>query len=97
MSEPVITGRSYLTVLIMLLFFTLLTYEAAFIDLGRWNTPVAIAIAICKASLVILYFMHVRYSSWLTWVVIAGGLFWLGIMLTLTLTDYVTRVPVGGF
>ena len=66
--------------------------QAARVDLGRWNAPVGLAIAACKAVLIILYFMHARYSNWLTWIVVAAGLLWLGILLVLTMSDYLTRI-----
>ena len=64
---------------------------AATIDLGRWNTPVALFIAVTKAVLVVLFFMHAKYSTRLTWVVALAGVFWLGMLLALTMGDYVTR------
>ena len=70
---------------------TAVTVVAAFIDLGPLNFPVALAIAITKATLVVLFFMHVRYSSRLTWAVVVGSVFWLGILLVLTFADYLTR------
>jgi cytochrome c oxidase subunit 4 len=60
-------------------------------DLGRMNAVVALTIAVIKATLVVLYFMHVRYSSKLTWVFVGAGFFWLAIMVALTLSDYMTR------
>ena len=83
--------KIYLNIFGVLLFLTIVTTAVAFIDLGRWNTIVALTIAVSKALLVALYFMHVRYSSRLTWVVLAGGLFWLGIMIVLTMSDYLSR------
>ncbi len=70
---------------------TLLTVVAARFDLGALNNIVMLAIACTKASLVILYFMHVRWSSHLTWIVVISGFFWLFIMFTLTMTDYLSR------
>ena len=71
---------------------TLATAGAAFIDLGgNLNTVVAMLIAACKALLVILFFMHVRYSSRLTWVFVGAGFFWLMILLSLTLADVLSR------
>ena len=70
---------------------TYLTVQAAFIDLGAFNTVVALAIACTKAVLVVLYFMHVRYSTRLTWAVVVASVFWLGILLALTFGDYLTR------
>jgi cytochrome c oxidase subunit 4 len=75
-----------------LLVLTLSTAGVAFVDLGGdLNTVVALAFAIVKALLVILFFMHVRYSSRLTWVFVGAGFFWMLILLTLTLTDPLTR------
>lgn len=92
MAERIVSEKAYYLVFALLLLLTLSTYEAARLDLGRWNTPLGLAIAICKGALIILYFMHARFSSWLTWVVIMAGLFWLGILLVLTMSDYLTRV-----
>lgn len=80
----------------VLLLLTLTTYGVAFVDLGPENVAVALAIAICKALLVALFFMHLRYGPKLLWVVTGGGLFWLGILLTLTLSDYLTRGWLAG-
>ena len=70
---------------------TVLTVAAAFVDLGWLNTPVALAIAIAKATIVVLFFMHVRYNSPLMWVFAGSGFFFLIILLALTLQDYVSR------
>ena len=84
--------RVYYTIFAILLFCTYLTVQIAFLDLGALNTVAALAIATFKAALVILFFMHVKYSTRLTWAVVLGAIFWLGILLTLTMTDYLTRV-----
>jgi len=68
-----------------------LTVWVAFHDLGPWNIVVALTIAVAKATLVVLYFMHVRYSDRLTWVVVIAGFFWLAILLALTMSDYFSR------
>jgi len=69
-----------------------ITVLAAFRDFpGPLNAVVAITIAVVKATLVILYFMHVRYSSRLIWLIIAAALFWLAILFALTISDYWTR------
>ena len=91
MTAHIVSARVYYTIFIILAVCTYLTWQIAVFDLGRLNTVVALAIAVFKATLVVLFFMHVRYSSRLTWVVVAGGVFWLGILLTLTLGDYLTR------
>jgi cytochrome c oxidase subunit 4 len=70
---------------------TAVTVGIAFVDLGLFNAVAALTIAVAKATLVVLYFMHVRYGTRLTWAVVAGGVFWLGILLTLTFSDYLTR------
>jgi cytochrome c oxidase subunit 4 len=92
MAEHVVPIRVYLAIFGALMVGTVLTVMAAFWDLPPpLNTVVAMTIAVLKATLVVLYFMHVRYSSRLTWVVIASGLIWLGILFALTLSDYLTR------
>ena len=91
MTTRVVSETTYIIVLLALLVLTVVTYLVARVDLGKLNIVIALAIAATKVSLVVLYFMHARYSSRLTRVVIGAGLGWLGILLTLTLTDYVTR------
>jgi cytochrome c oxidase subunit 4 len=86
----------YYAVFGALILGTFLTVVAARIDLGAMNNVVMLAIACTKAMLVILFFMHVRWSSRLTWVVIASGFFWLLILFTLTMNDYLTRGWVEG-
>lgn len=95
-SEKIIPVRAYVMVFIALLALTATTTAVAFIDLGApWNTAAALAIAITKALLVIVFFMHVLYSRPLTWVFVGAGFFWLLILFTLTLADYFTR-SIGG-
>lgn len=75
-----------------LLVLTVVTVKAAFIDLGHWNPVIALLIATVKATLVVLYFMHVKGASEkLTGVVVASGFFFLAILLSLSLADYLTR------
>jgi len=74
-----------------LIVFTGLTVFAAFQDLGGLNAPVALIIATIKAILVVLFFMHVKDSSRLTKITVTAGIFWLGLLLGLTMTDYITR------
>jgi cytochrome c oxidase subunit 4 len=83
--------RVYYTVFAILMLCTYATVQIAFFDLGRLNAVVALTIAVFKAVLVVLFFMHVRYSSRLTWVVVIGAVFWLAILLALTSGDYLTR------
>lgn len=85
------TLKVYFVVFTALVIGTILTYEVAKIDLGLWNPVIALIIACTKATLVVLFFMHVRYSSKLTMLTVAIGFFWLLIMITLDLTDYLTR------
>jgi cytochrome c oxidase subunit IV len=87
--------KTYALVLIVLLIATVVTTLVAFVDLGNFSVVVALAIAVCKMLLVALFFMHVRYSTRLTKLVLAGGLMWLGILLLLTLTDFATRGWLG--
>ena len=91
MSAHVIPTRVYYTIFAILMVCTGLTVWIAFLDLGPLNTIAALAIAVFKATLVVLFFMHVRYSTRLTWAVVLGSVFWLGILLVLTLGDYLTR------
>lgn len=85
------TRKVYLAVFLALVVGTILTWWIAFIDLGRWNPVIAITIACTKATLVILFFMHVRYSSKLTILTVCAGFFWLLILISLSLSDYLTR------
>ena len=93
MPERVIAPATYATVLIVLLALTVVTIGASFLDLGGSTGHIAfgLTIAVTKASLVVLFFMHVLHSNRLTWTVIAIAVFWLGFFLTLTLSDYYTR------
>lgn len=93
MSEHIVSKKVYFVIFGALMVLTALTVWVANIDLGseKLNTVVALAIAVTKAMLVVLYFMHVRYSSRLTWVVVAGGFLWLLIMVGLTMSDYLSR------
>ncbi len=91
-SEPHVSIRTYALVFLALLVLTGLTTAIAYLDLGgSLNRMVALAIAVGKALLVILYFMHVRYSDRLTWVFAAAGFFWLLILIGGTMDDVLTR------
>jgi len=90
-AEHVVSPKIYAAVLTALLVGTVLTVEAAKVDLGRLNIVAALGIATIKMTLVILFFMHGKYSPRRTKLVIAAGFFWLAIMLGLTLADYSTR------
>ena len=92
MSEHIVSLRVYITIFLALMAGTALTVFAGLRDFpGQLNVIIALTIAVVKATLVVLYFMHVRYSSRLTWVIVGSGLFWLGIMFALTLSDYWSR------
>ena len=97
MSNHIVPVRIYYLVFTALIVCTAITVAVSFVDLGRFNVLVALGIAILKASLVVLFFMHVKYSGKLTWVVVAGSLFWLGILIVMTAGDYLTRVRTGTF
>ncbi len=91
MSEHVVPVRIYFTIFAVLLVFTAVTVIVSGIDLGRMNTVVALTIAVTKAVLVLLYFMHLRYSTRLTWLVVSAGFAWLGLLILFTMTDVLTR------
>ncbi len=91
MSSHILPKRVYYTIFAILLFCTYLTVQIAFLDLGALNTVAALVIATFKATIVVLFFMHARSSPKLTWIVIIAGLFWLGILIALTASDYLTR------
>jgi cytochrome c oxidase subunit 4 len=95
-SEHIITPvRTYVTVFAALLVLTGFTYIIATQDFGWLNTPIALAVALLKASFVVIYFMGVRYNTPLTKVVVVAGFFWLFILFGLTLNDYLTRPWIG--
>lgn len=99
MSEHIVSVKVYLTVFFILLVGTTLTVLAAFKDFTyhiaghtlALNTPIALLIATAKATFVVLYFMHVRYSTRLVWVIVTSALFWMAILFALTFSDYCTR------
>ena len=91
MTGHILPTRIYYTIFAVLMLCTFLTVWIAFFDLGPLNTIAALAIAVFKAVLVVLFFMHVKYSTRLTWAVVAGSVFWFGIMIALTMADYLTR------
>jgi cytochrome c oxidase subunit 4 len=96
MSAHIVTPvRTYVFIFVTLLILTGVTYLAAIHDFGALNTPIALAIALAKASLVVIYFMGVRYNTPLTKVVVVAGFFWLFILFGLTLNDYLTRGWLG--
>jgi cytochrome c oxidase subunit 4 len=92
MAGHTISTRTYVVVCALLVLLTILTVTVSFLHLeGGWHIFLGLLIAVCKASLVVLFFMHVLLSSRLTWIVIAVACFWVGILFVLTFNDYVTR------
>jgi cytochrome c oxidase subunit IV len=91
MSEHIVPVRSYVLVFLALIGLTALTVGVAFINLGSMNTLIALVIAATKMLLVMLIFMHVKYSSRLTKLAILAAFFWLALLLTFTMSDYFTR------
>lgn len=93
MSEHIMSSKLYYTIWIALLCLTVITAAVSFIDLGPLNTIVALVIATFKAVLVVLFFMHVKYTSEkLTKAVIVAAIFWLLLLLALSMADYTTRL-----
>ena len=87
----VVPTKLYILVFAALIALTALTTGVAFIDLGKWNTVAALAIAVCKATVVALFFMHLRWSSGLMRIVLLAAFVWFAILVTLTLADEFTR------
>ena len=94
-AEHIDSVKTYALVLVALLIFTILTAFVATLDLGPFNIIVALGIAVTKMLLVALFFMHVRYSTSLTRLVIVGGMLWLAILLLLSFVDFGTRGAIG--
>ena len=86
----------YLMVFFALMVGTVLTVVVAKFDLGPMNNIMMLSIACAKALLVVLFFMHVRWGTRLTWVVAASGFFWLLILFSLTMADYMSRGWIAG-
>jgi cytochrome c oxidase subunit 4 len=91
----VVPKKIYFAVFFALIVLTWVTTGVSTLDLGRWNIFVALAIAVCKASLVILFFMHVRYSTRLTKMIVMCAIFWLSLLLFITMSDIWTRNWMG--
>lgn len=96
MSEHIVPRKTYWIVWVLLMILMAMTAALSRVALGAWNTPIAMIIATIKALLVILFFMHVKYESYrITWVAVVSGFFFLFIMLSLTMTDYLSRGLTG--
>jgi cytochrome c oxidase subunit IV len=92
MSEHIVSVRVYTVIFLVLMAGTALTVWAGKQDFpGPLNVVIALTIACIKATLVVLYFMHARYSSRLVWIVFTSALLWLAILFSLTFSDYWTR------
>ena len=91
MSEYIVPPRTYFATWAALLLLLVATIVLAYLPLGPVNIVVATAIAFTKAILIVLFFMQVKYKKRITLVFVCAGLFWLAIMFTLTLGDYMTR------
>lgn len=91
MNSPIVSKKAYFSIWASLMVLLFLTWGVAQFNLGPFNVVAALAIAVTKMLLVILFFMHVRYSTRLTWLFVAAGFIWLLLMIDLTLGDYLTR------
>jgi cytochrome c oxidase subunit IV len=92
MVERSISVRTYVVVCLLLVLLTALTVGVSFVPFsGIGHTVIGLVIAVCKGSLVVLFFMHVLISPRLTWIVVGVAGFWLGLLFVLTLNDYVSR------
>jgi len=99
--EHLVATGTYVAVLSTLMALLTLTIAAAFVDMDRWtsahglgsgwNTALALTIAVLKGLLILLFFMHVKYGSRIIWAFSAAGFVWLMMMLSLTMTDYLSR------
>jgi cytochrome c oxidase subunit 4 len=99
MTHPVAPVRTYVAVFLVLITLTITTVAVSKIDMGEFNFIIAITIAVIKAVLVILFFMHVKDSSAMTKVIVGAGFFWMAILLVFVLSDYLTRgwLPLPGW
>ena len=90
-NHHIVPLKIYYVIFGTLLVLTAVTVAVAYVDLGPFNTVVAVAIACFKAMIVVLYFMHVKFSTRLVKLTVIAGLYWMGILLVLTMSDYLTR------
>ena len=95
-TEHIVPPSTYIGIILTLMALTAATVAAAFVNLGRFNIVVALAIATVKATLVVLFFMHAKYSPKRTKMVILAGIFWLLILLFMTISDYASRIDYRG-
>jgi len=99
MSDHIVPVKTYVAIFLTLLLMTFVTVQVSFLDLDRilphLNIVAALAIAVFKAVLVILFFMHLKYSPRLTWLVVGASFVWLAILLLVTVADYTSRGALG--
>ncbi len=91
MNRHITSEKTYYLIFAALVGLTLLTVGLSYVNLGGLHLIVGLTIATTKAVLVVLFFMHLLYSSRLSWTMFLSGIFWLGILLALTLADYLSR------
>ena len=95
-TDHIVSPGVYLTIILCLLALTAATVAAAYVNLGQFNIVVALTIATMKATLVVLFFMHAKYVPKRTQLVIIAGIFWLALLLFMTMSDYITRIDYRG-
>jgi len=91
MTDHIVPLGVYFRIAAALFILLALTIAVAYIDLGEWNVVAALTIAVIKGVLVVLYFMHVKYGTRLTWVFAGGGFIWFAILIMLTMSDFLSR------
>ncbi len=91
MAPHIVSRKLYFAVFATLIVFTLVTYLVSLLELGPLNTVIAMTIAVTKMLLIMLFFMHLRYSGQLIKIFAGAGFFWLFILISLTLSDFLTR------
>jgi cytochrome c oxidase subunit 4 len=90
-SEHITAPRTCYVVFAILIGLTIVTVSVSFLDIGDLHLPIGLSIGVVKAALVTLFFMGLLHHARLNWVIVASGLVWLGILILLTLSDYLTR------
>jgi cytochrome c oxidase subunit 4 len=91
MKEAILRPATYYLTFAALIGLTVLTVVASFLPLHAWHTAIGLLFATAKALLVALFFMHLLHSPRINWLAVGVGLFWLAILLALTLSDYLAR------
>ena len=86
-----VSAKFYVKIALILAVFTALETSTYWIDFAGFNTAILLILMVIKFVMVVLYFMHLKYSSKLTWIVVASGLFWMMILFGITMADYLTR------